>query len=391
MVDRRRSGLASRSPSGSFDSAARWTPRRSRARCSGPTSRMSHRIDSTSAIAGTAGGTRTCTARTGRCRGRRPRARASSEHGDEHGADVAEVAGDEDAHDGISLSDVELGAVERLGAAAGGAALDAAQPEQRPDRCPRVEPAAALLAREAVEDRPTLRSAAASSSAHEHVRPAEVAVVLRDLVLEDQAVAEAPARRARASEPVVLVGVAAPGARTTSGSDVGVSRRATPWAPRRVRQVAVAEAGQVRTSTLAGAREQGAGDAALCLGGRVLGAAEAMTQRTATPGRSATSRSDGAAGADLDVVGVGAEREQPRRPVGRRPIRSDGITARRPPPCASHGAQGGRPDSPRPRGGSRRAACPWAPRIRHSGSASSWPSAIRRRNGSSTSSSPGLM
>src|SRR5262249_12370840 len=114
-----------------------------------------------------------------------------------------------------TLEDRSLPAVEALGEARGGVRLDPAQTHERPERVP-VEPLVAGLRRKRTHQVLDLAPRDALREGDVDIRRAEVPVVLRDLVLEDQVVAEGVSRELR-KQPVILVGVALPWAEDQVG------------------------------------------------------------------------------------------------------------------------------------------------------------------------------
>ena len=182
------------------------------------------------------------------------------------------------------------------------------------------------------------------SSGHEDVRAAEVAVVLRDLVLEDQVVAErVPGQLA--DEPVVLVEVvprvredevrATRGAFSssktsfTSPPTYGRNPSRKSWthdlASRRRRRGTRPRSARASSRALAGRAEHDPVDLEL--------------------GLRASQREQRPAAADLDVVGVGAERRRTLRSGPRRPPRARARALACRPESRSTLRQGARPDS----------------------------------------------
>ena len=143
-----------------------------------------------------------------------PRARSSADNpGDAPGHAGRRRAGSRSSSD----RQAELAAVERLGQAARRVRLDPPEAQQRAERS-LVEPLAAVLGPVALLEDPDLLGDDGFGSVDEDVRRTEVAVELRDLVLEDQVVAErVPGQLA--GEPVVLVRVVAVVREDDVGSD----------------------------------------------------------------------------------------------------------------------------------------------------------------------------
>ena len=115
------------------------------------------------------------------------------------------MAGDEDPHRVDAPSQRELAAVERLRVPARRARLGPAQAHE-PEEELLVEPVLFALARERLSQQARLLACELLRHRDEDVRRAEVAVVLRDLVLEDQVVAPGVPRQL-AHEAVILVQV----------------------------------------------------------------------------------------------------------------------------------------------------------------------------------------
>src|SRR5690349_17338374 len=90
---------------------------------------------------------------------------------------------------GRSAGQRELAAIERLGVSRRRVGLHPAQPENGAEQI-LGEPLAAHLAREAADDRVDLALDQRFVQRHEDVRRAQVAIVLRDLVLEDPMIAK---------------------------------------------------------------------------------------------------------------------------------------------------------------------------------------------------------
>src|SRR6266545_156742 len=255
--------------------------------------------------------------------------------------------------------------------------LQPTQPHHRP-KCVCAEPRAVELAREVREQQLDLPRGGGLVQGDEQHGSAEVALVLGDLVLEDQVVAEGVPGQLR-DQAVVLVRVVAARGQDQVRREAALElleglldRGALPG------EEAVPEGPHLDLAVVAAAEER------LRAVHRLLGALALAAQHQPADLQRRELRDqpeEGAAAADLDVVGMRAEHQQPpdsashraedhrKHPgvptrTGRRPVRPARRAAT--PPTAAAGrwraapASGGRracPSGPRSRRGDRSSAC----------------------------------
>jgi hypothetical protein len=199
----------------------------------------------------------------------------------------------------------QLVRLERLGHAFGRAASDAAQPGQRQERVVR-EPAASVLAGEALADDRHLLRDLSLQQRNEEVGICEIAFVFRDLVFEDEVVAEGVVGEL-GYEPVVLVRVILSMGQDQRGAELPLQRFEDILDVRTLeRELAVAEAEGVDGAPGDLAKKGGRGLPGLC---RSPFIAAEHDPADAQVGQLLHQAQDRAAAPDLDVIGMRAEAE----------------------------------------------------------------------------------
>ena len=234
----------------------------------------------------------------------------AQEHGRQHGADVAQVAGHKDAHGTPQID--ELADMERFRVALGRLRLETADAEQRQERL-LAEPGAPALRREAAHEELRLATRGPVAEPHEDVRLAEVAFELRDLVAPDGGRPHDLPRELR-EQPVILMDIVERGRQDE------------------VRGEAVDRRDELRLGGLEISREPGVAERAdadihpisrerpgriVRLDRPLVVAAEHDPARVEAVRGLRRQPEQEAAGTDLEVVRVRPQREQPERPVGR--------------------------------------------------------------------------
>jgi hypothetical protein len=224
------------------------------------------------------------------------------------------------------------------------ARLDPAQAQQGPEGVV-AEPGPAGLAGEALAQQLDLALAALGLQGHEQVGLAEVALVLGDLVLQDQVAAEGvPGQLGH--QPVVLVAVLQAVGEDQVGVDLGLEPlEALLHGPAVVGEEAVPEPLHGDPGPAGALEERGRAV------GRLLGPPAGPAQHQPVHGQPRVlghQPQDGPAAADLDVVGVGPDGQDPQGPgrvAGQAQAEHTLTAARRPrpagpSPAATPGAAG---------------------------------------------------